>query len=246
VPELSLKYLKGLEVKEFTFFGGKVRFRQPKTHRLSIVEILFVYNLKGIKRKSKVVDLGAGFGTLSILTSLRYGCEVWAIERDNLMLELLDYNVRSNGLEDKVHIIEGDVRFIEKFMEKNSFDVALLNPPFFPKSYGFENNKFHFEGDTKLEDFIRAVKYLLKDNGKLNLLYTTFRCVEAISILLNNNINPFCFRIFYPKMDKNGKFLHIYAIKNRKGNIVIEKPLIINEQSGEYTKEVKNILESFL
>lgn len=241
-----MKYLKDLEVKEFTFFSGKVRFRQPKTHRLSVVEILFISNLKGIRRKSKVVDLGAGFGTLSILTSLRYGCEVWALERDTHMLELLDYNVRINGLEDKVHIVEGDVRFVEKFMEKNSFDVALLNPPFFPKSYGFESNKFHFEVDTQLTDFIRAVKYLLKDNGKLNLLYTTFRCVEAILILLNNNINPFYLRIFYPKMDKNGKFLHIYGVKNRKGNTVIEKPLIINKDDGEYTKEVKSVLENFL
>jgi tRNA1(Val) A37 N6-methylase TrmN6 len=47
-------------------------------------------------------------------------------------------------------------------------------------------------------------------------------------------------------MDKNGKFLHIYGIKNSKGNTVIEKPLIINKDNGEYIKEVKSILENFL
>ena len=76
--------MRGLEgYRKFEFFRGKVRFKQPRAHRLSIVEILFVANLKGIKKSSKVVDLGAGFGALSILTALRYQCQVWAIEKEN-------------------------------------------------------------------------------------------------------------------------------------------------------------------
>ncbi|MEZ0361730.1 MAG: methyltransferase [Hydrogenobacter sp.] len=241
-----MKYLKDLEVKEFTFFGGKVKFKQPKKHRLSVTEILFLSNVKGIGRKSKVVDLGAGFGTLSILASLKYGCEVWAVERDESMLELLLYNVRINDLTDKVHVVEGDIRFVDKFMQKNHFDNVLLNPPFYPRTYGCKNNTFHFEGDTQLTDFLKATKYLLKDGGKVNLLYTAFRWVEAILTLKNNNINPITLRIFYPKMKKDGKFLHIYGVKNSKGYATIEKPLIINRDDGEYTDEVKDILCKFL
>ena len=87
------------EHKEFGFFRGKVRFKQPKKHRLSIIELLFISNIKGIKKKSKVIDLGAGFGALSILIAIKYGCPVWAVEKDPLMLELLEYNVIKNGLE---------------------------------------------------------------------------------------------------------------------------------------------------
>lgn len=238
--------MKGLEAEEFVFFGGKVRFKQPKKHRLSVVELLFLSNLKGVKRSSKVVDLGAGFGTLSILTSLKYGCEVWAVERDETMLELLKYNVRINQLDGKVHVIEGDIRFIERFMKRDFFDNVLLNPPFYPRTYRNKNNYFHFETDTDLADFIKATKYVLKDGGRVNLLYTAFRCMEAFLILKNNNINPSNVRIFYPKAEKNGKFIHIYGIKNGKGYMTIEKPLVINRSYGEYTDEVKSVLYGFL
>ncbi|MFN3813874.1 MAG: tRNA1(Val) (adenine(37)-N6)-methyltransferase [Aquificaceae bacterium] len=234
-----------MEDKEFSFFWGRVRFKQPKEHRLSIVELLFLANIKGVKRKSKVVDLGAGFGTLSILTAIKYGCNVWAVEKDKRMLELLRYNVSVNQVKDKVHLVEGDVHFIKDIMPKEFFDVALINPPFYPKTYKYINNRFHFEKDTELKDFLKAVAYLLKDGGALNLLYTTFRLVDTILCLRDINIMPTNLRIFYPKLEKYGKFFRLYGIKNGRGYMTIEKPLIINENTGEYTEEVKYILNNF-
>ncbi len=237
--------MKGLEDKEFPFFWGRVKFKQPKEHKLSIIELLFLANIKGVKRKSKVVDLGAGFGTLSILTAIKYGCNVWAVEKDKRMLELLKHNICINKVEDRVHLVEGDVRFIEGLMPKEFFDVILLNPPFYPKNYGYVKNGFHFEKDTELKDFLKAVKYLLKDGGALNLLYTTFRLVDTIVYLREINVMPTNLRIFYPKPEKYGKFLRLYGVKNGKGHMTIEKPLIINESTGEYTREVKYVLNNF-
>lgn len=237
--------MRGLEgYREFEFFRGKLRFKQPKAHRLSIVEILFVANLKGIKRGFKVVDLGAGFGTLSILTALRYQCEVWAIERDPIMLELLRYNVKVNNLEDKIHILDLDLRYIKEGLDPQSFDVVIANPPFYTGQA--KDNIYHHESDTTLEDFIKSGSFLLKDGKGFNLLTASNRLVEAIIHIKKYNMSVASIRIFYPKHDKSGKIIHIYALKNLNPSLIIEKPLIINEKSGEYTQEVKNILESFL
>ena len=146
--------MRGLEgYRKFEFFRGKVRFKQPRAHRLSIVEILFVANLKGIKKSSKVVDLGAGFGALSILTALRYKCQVWAIERDPIMLELLRYNVKVNNLEDRIHILDLDLRYIKEDLSPQIFDVVIANPPFYKGQA--TDNIYHHECDTSLEDFIK-------------------------------------------------------------------------------------------
>ncbi|MEN3047127.1 MAG: methyltransferase, partial [Candidatus Hydrothermales bacterium] len=185
------------EYKEFEFFRGKVRFRQPKAHRLSIVEILFVANLKGIRRKSKVVDLGAGFGALSILVALKYGCHVWAVERDPYMLELLRYNLEVNGLKQKVHVVGEDIRSLKNSFGLQYFDVVVANPPFYRGNDS--TNIYHHEQDTSLEDFIKIGGFLLKDGGSFNLLIASNRMIDSIFFMKNNNIGVASLRFFYPK-----------------------------------------------
>ncbi|WPM31870.1 methyltransferase [Hydrogenobacter sp. T-2] len=230
--------------KEFEFFRGKVRFKQPKAHKLSIVEILFVANLKGIRRSSKVLDLGAGFGTLSILISLKYSCKVWAMERNPIMLQLLRENIKLNKLEDKIHVLDLDLRHIQDYLKAQSFDVVVANPPFYKGS--LSTNEYHHETDTSLEDFIKTASFLLKDGRHFNLLVASNRLTEAIIFMKKYRLEIESLRFFYPKLYKNAKIVCIHALKNLRPLPVVEKPLIINEESGEYTQEVKSLLESFL
>ncbi len=242
-----MNWLKGLEgwYKEFEFFRGRVRFRQPKEHRLSIIEILFLANLKGIRKNYKVADLGAGFGALSILVALKYGCQVWAIERDPQMLSLLEYNTKINNLEKVINIVNVDLRNIKKSgLSAQSFDLVIANPPFY--RYTSKGNIYHHERDTTLDDFIKSGSFLLKDGRSFHLLIASNRLIEAIEYMKNSNFGIYSIRIFYPKLEKNAKILHIHALKNLKPELIIEKPLIINEKTGEYTQEVRDILESFL
>ncbi|ADC89795.1 methyltransferase small [Thermocrinis albus DSM 14484] len=231
--------------KEFEFFRGKVKFRQPRRHRLSIIEILFVAHLRGIKRTSTVVDLGAGFGALSVLTALRYSCHVLAVERDSLMLELLRYNVKVNQLQDKVSVVEGDVRDVEHFLKRYTADAVIVNPPFYPAHWGSKDGGYHFEMDTKLEDFIKASSYLLKDGGHLNILIPSFRFLEAVENMKRYNIAPVHVMFFYPKLSKNARLVRIHGRKNMRSQMIIEKPLIINTEDGSYERDVALTLDSF-
>ncbi len=237
--------MNGLEEpKEFDFFRGKVRLKQPKAHRLSIVEILFVANLKGIRKSSKVLDLGAGFGTLSILISLKHSCQVWAMERDPLMLHLLRENIKLNKLEGKIHVIDLDLKTAQNYLKAQSFDVVVVNPPFY-KGYN-PANAYHHETDTSLEDFVKIGSFLLRDGGHFNLLIASYRLVEAIIYMKDYRIEVESLRFFHSKLQKNAKIVCIHGLKNLKPLPFIEKPLVINEESGEYTQEVKSLLESFL
>ncbi len=229
------------EYKEFTFFRGRVRFRQPKKHRLSVIQILFVENLRGIRKSSKVLDLGAGFGALSVLIALKHGCKVYALERDPLMLELLRYNVGVNGLEDRIEIIEGDLREYKALLKRSYFDCVVANPPFYTQ--GNVRNPYHFESDTRLEDFVDATAYTLRDGGYLNLLIPSNRLHHACEMLSEKNMSMAYVRFFHPKEDKNAKLVRISCVKNAKSLPIVEKPLIINTHDGNYTPEVQCTLD---
>lgn len=228
--------------KKVSFFRGKVHFYQDSRHRISVDLVLFLSRVRGIKRSSKVIDLGAGFGFLSIVTAIRHLCRVTALERDRTMLEMLKENITLNSAEELVEVVEGDVREVERIFKRDSFDVCLCNPPFFEG----EGEGIHRSGDTTLEDFLSAGSYLLRDGGYFNLMIPSFRLAEAFEILAEHNLPPRFLTAVYPTAEKECRLCFITSIRNVHGPLHFDKPLVINNVDGGYTQEVSRLLEGYL
>jgi len=237
--------LKGLG-KEFSFFRGKLRFIQPEEHRVSVDLILFLSRLRGIKKCSKVADLGAGFGFLSIVIAKKFGCEVYALERDERSFHLLEENVKLNDLGNLVKPMNTDIREHRRSFRRGEFNVVVANPPFYPKEYGIEDGGFHFESDTGLKDFVEAASYMLRDGGYMNLLIPAFRLHESFLLMESFNLPPRFLSVVYPTKSKGGKLCIISAIRNCPGPLNMDKPLVVNEEESGYTPEVESLLEGLL
>jgi FkbM family methyltransferase len=234
--------LKGSD-KRFSFFRGKLDLIQPEEHKVSVDLILFLSKAKGIKRSSKVADLGAGFGFLSVVIAKKFGCRVIAVERDERLYNLLRENIKINLLESLITPLKGDIRRIEELIEKGSVDVVITNPPFYPREYGVRDGGFHFEEDTKLEDFIVASSRILRDGGYFNLLIPAFRLHESFSTMGETNLPPRFLSIVYPKPSKGGRLSIVSSIKNVPGPLSVEKAIFINREEGGYTREVESLLD---
>ncbi len=228
--------------KKVSFFRGKTHFYQDKRHSISVDLVLFLCRVRGIKRSSRVIDLGAGFGFLSIVTAIKYRCGVTALERDGEMLEMLRENIALNSVQDLVKIVEGDVREARKLFDKDSFDVCLCNPPFFEE----EGEGIHRAGDTTLQDFISAGSYLLRDGGYFNLMIPSFRLPEAFELLLKYNLPPRFLTAVYPTAERECRLCFVASIRNVPGPLHFDRPLVINNVDGGYTQEVSRLLEGFL
>ncbi len=232
--------------KEFPFFKGKVKLIQPEEHKVSVDLVIFLSQIREVRKNSKVVDLGAGFGFLSVVLAKKFGCRVHAIERNKMMLELLKENIKLNGLEDLILPVEADVRRLGDLYRRGEFDVAVSNPPFFPKGYGKDDGGFHFESDTGLRDFVKAGSYLLRDGGYFNILIPSFRLYELFISFRELNLPPRFMSLVYPNCKKKAKLAVVSSIRNVPGPLEIGKAIFINELEGGYTQEVERLLESFL
>jgi len=162
------------------------------------------------------------------------------------MLLLLRKNVENNHLQHRVEILEADVKEIDQKLKPQSVNCVVLNPPFYPKQSATENNPYHTETYGKLEDFLRASAYILKDGGFINLLIPSFRLLEACNIMENLNIKPAYLKFFHSFIDKHAKLVRIAGVKNLNPKLVVESPLIINNKESKYTQQVWEILERFL
>lgn len=201
----------------------------------------------GIKKNAKIMDLGTGTGILSILLSRKVNPnKIVGVDIQKQVCDMATRSVKLNKLEDRIEILNEDIKELSKKFESASFDVVITNPPYKKQNTGLVNNNkiklvSRHEITAGLEDFIKVSSYLLKDKGSFYLVHRPERLVDIFSLLRKYHLEPKKMRIVYPKKEREPNLLLIEAIKNAKPFLKIQKPLFIYNENGEYTDEVLNI-----
>jgi len=202
---------------------------------------------KEIRNKAKVLDLGTGTGILSILLAGKTNLEkIYGIEIQEEVAEMAKRSVLLNNLEDKVEIVNKNIKELNEIFEKNSFDSIVTNPPYKKLETGKTNereNKFisRHEVTASLEDFIKISFDLLKDKGSLYMVHRPERLAEIIYILKKHKLEPKKIRFVHSNNKQEPKLVLIKAVKNAKEFLTVEKPLIVYKENSEYTDEILKI-----
>ena len=201
----------------------------------------------GIKRNSKVLDLGTGAGVIAILlcakTSLK---EIYGVEIQRDMAEMADRSVRLNNLQDRMKILNCDIKEIPDMLEKNSFDAVVSNPPYKDRESGAGNEKVmqdvsRHETSASLEDFISIGANMLNSEGSFYMVNRVERMAEIFEIMRRYRIEPKVLRFIYSNVDSEGKLFLIKGVKNGRKFLKVLSPLIMYKEDGSYTDEVLKI-----
>lgn len=201
----------------------------------------------GIKKNAKIMDLGTGTGILSILLSRKVNPnKIVGVDIQKQVCDMATRSVKLNKLEDRIEILNEDIKELSKKFDSASFDVVITNPPYKKQNTGLVNNNkiklvSRHEITAGLEDFIKISSYLLKDKGSFYLVHRPERLVDIFSLLRKYHLEPKKMKIVYPKKGKEPNLLLIEAVKNAKPFLKIQKPLFIYNENGEYTDEVLSI-----
>ena len=202
---------------------------------------------KDIKNNSVVIDLGTGTGIISILLSAKANTKkIYGVEIQKDVADMANRSVILNNLEEKIEIINEDIKNISKIFNRNSIDVIVANPPYKEMNRGIINNNENkiisrHEVKAKLEDFIKVSSELLKDYGELYMVNRPERIVDIIEYMRKYKIEPKNIKFVYPKINKEPNLILIKAVKNAKKFIKIEKPLIIYDNNDNYTNDIYKI-----
>ncbi|MDO4555862.1 MAG: tRNA1(Val) (adenine(37)-N6)-methyltransferase [Lachnospiraceae bacterium] len=197
--------------------------------------------------KDKVLDLGCGTGILPILMEARnQGEKFVGLEIQTEFASMAKRSVALNGQQDKIQIVEGDIKEASSLFGRESFDVVLSNPPYMTDNHGLKNPDekkaiARHEVLLNLNELLRETKKVLKNKGHFYMVHRTFRMAEIIHSLVSYGLEPKRIRFVYPYLEKEPNIMLIEAMKGAKSRIKVEPPLIVYEKPGVYTEEIYRI-----
>ena len=200
-----------------------------------------------VKAGDKVLDFCTGTGIVPILMEAKTKAASFkALEIQEDSAEMARRSVSLNHLEEKIEIITGDIKEADKYFEPASFHAVTCNPPYMIGQHGLANPDSakaiaRHEVLCTLEDVISQSARVLKMNGSLYMVHRPFRLAEIMATLMKYKLEPKRMQLVYPYVDKEPNMVLIQATKGGKSRITIEKPLIVYEKPGEYTKDILDI-----
>lgn len=199
------------------------------------------------KPGAKVLDLGTGTGIIPILLSAKTeASHISALEIQEDSAEMAKRSVLLNDLQDKIEIVNGDIKAADVIFNKASFDAVTCNPPYMIGEHGLKNPDSamaiaRHEVMCTFDDVARAAASLLKPGGNFFLVHRPFRLAELFSTLQKYKLEPKRMQLVYPFVDKEPNMVLIEASRGGKSRMEVLRPLIIYKQPGVYTEDVLEI-----
>lgn len=195
----------------------------------------------------KILDLGTGGGVLPLLIAgAEPVAQVVGLEIQAELAAMAARSVALNHLENRITVIEGDLRNPPDSLPANSFDYVISNPPFFPAGQGIvsENTALalaKFEIACTLEEVVKAAARLVRAKGRVAFIYPAERLSHLLSNLEKHHLIPRRMRLIYPKPGANGNLVLLEGRPGAKGGLEVLPPLFIYDAAGEYSDEMMQI-----
>lgn len=199
------------------------------------------------KPGDRVADLGTGTGIIPILMSAKTQAgHLTGLEIQPESADMARRSVLLNGLEERITIVEGDIKEASGLLGAAAFDVVTCNPPYMIGQHGLVNPQApkavaRHEILCTLEDVVRETSRLLRPGGKFYLVHRPFRLAEIIGMLLTYRLEPKRMRLVHPFADKEPNMVLLEASRGGNSRMTVEPPLIVYQEPGVYMPEIYEI-----
>lgn len=211
------------------------------------MDAVLLSGFASVREGENVLDLGTGTGIIPILLAGKTeGRHFTGLEIQTESADMARRSVLHNHLEDRISIIEGDIREAGKIFPPAFFDVITSNPPYMTGQHGLVNpNKekaiARHEICCTLEDVVGQTARLLRVGGRFYMGHRPFRLAEILHMLVEYRLEPKRLQLVYPFIDKEPNMVLIEAVRGGRSRVQVEKPLIVYEKPGVYTEEIYDI-----
>ncbi len=200
-----------------------------------------------VKKGERTLDLGTGTGIIPILLEAKTEGEHFsALEIQREVADMARRSVSLNGLEEKIQIVEGDIREASQIFGAASFDVVTSNPPYMNDAHGLKNPDLpkaiaRHEVLCTLDDVVREASRVLKTGGRFYMVHRPHRLAEIITVLRGYKLEPKRMKMVHPFADRDANMVLIEAVKGGGVFLKMEAPVIVFKEPGVYADEIRDV-----
>lgn len=189
----------------------------------------FLSQFMQVRKHDRILDVGTNNGALLLSAAQQTDEQCVGIDILPEAIELATHNSLINNLN---HVLF-KVCALQEYNDR-LFDMILCNPPYFESTEEqFSENPYlaaaRHEKFLTLSELTEHSYRLLKDNGRLVVVYRADRFIEAINVLGAHKMQPKRIRFIYHSLNRKATGVLIEARKNGKFGCDIEAPGILSK-----------------
>ncbi|MDO4921808.1 MAG: methyltransferase [Phascolarctobacterium sp.] len=203
-------------------------------------DAVFLGNFPHLVTKAKALELGCGTGAVSMLLASRGAAHVTAVDCNANVTKLLRRSAAANGLEDRLTVVDGDIRDYKALLRPESMDLVAANPPY--RNSGnvrrIGTAACH-ELTATLEDFFKAAAFAVRYRGRFALVQLPDRFAESMQLAFKYGLQPKRLQWVHSAADKPAWIFLMEMVKGGSRGLEVLPPLIMYDKDGCYTEQVK-------
>lgn len=199
------------------------------------------------RRHDRVCDLGTGTGIIPLLLYARENTiSADAVEIQPDMADMAARSMAMNGLNEKIHVLPGDLRSIRTLLPHARYDLVTCNPPY-GKAGGMLLNPdaskrlARHEESCAIEDVACAAAWLLQNGGRLCCVFPAARMIELSDAMRKYRMAPKRIRMVHSRVEKAAHLCLMEGMLDARPGLIIEPPLVIYDENNAYTPELRRI-----
>lgn len=197
-------------------------------------------------------DLGTGTGVIPLLlVAGRKVGTATGVEMRGDLVDLVQRSIGLNGVDAVVRVFQADLRTVTlgDLGRHRPFHVVTANPPFRRPGTGLvspveSRAVARHELQCTVEDVARAARRLVRPGGRVGLVHLAERLVDVLAALRAEGLEPKRLRVVRARPGGRAKLVLVEARAGGHAGLAFEPDLVVRDEVGDYTPEMKDIYES--
>ena len=195
-----------------------------------------------LPKNARVLDLGAGCGTLGIMLCARDStCHVTGVELNSNAHRMALHNANTNNISDRLTSICMNINHISSILEPGTFSCCISNPPYFSGGPTSKQTPLARRDDMcSMDELMKASGRALQYGGDLFLVHRPERLAELFICAGRYQLEPKRIRLLRHRESSPIALVLVQCRKGGKPGLIWEE-VSLYKQDGTPTDDYRRI-----